>query len=93
MEPRAATGTHRHRGCWTFGTSEADPGIVTFTSTEAAVSDGRLSAELQDALTTYRAGSMTPTPLAEVLGIGLNTAKSRLRLLREHGLNGEEVTA
>jgi hypothetical protein len=36
---------------------------------------------------------MTPTPLAEVLGIGLNTAKSRLRLLREHGLNGEEVTA
>ena len=51
---------------------------------------GALSPELAAALASYRAGATTPAPLAEALGIGLNTAKSRLRLLRERGHIGSD---
>jgi hypothetical protein len=68
---------------WTFG----DPGVVTFSpaSPMTLVRDG-LSSELEDALIAYKAGATTPTPLAKALNIKPDTAKSRLRLLRERGL-------
>ena len=50
------------------------------------LSGGVLSAELSAALEAYHGGATTPAPLAARLGIAPNTAKSRLRLLRERGL-------
>jgi hypothetical protein len=67
---------------WEFG----DPGVLRFQASEAVTDAPSLSPELSAALDRYRAGHTTPAPLAEALGIPVNTAKSRLRLLRERGL-------
>jgi hypothetical protein len=51
-----------------------------------------MSPELAAALEQYRGGKTTPAPLAAALGINYDTAKSRLRLLRERGLlDGSDV--
>jgi hypothetical protein len=72
---------------WTFGSGD-DPGTLTFSEAEPIRDDpeGGLSPELAKALAAYRDGKTTPAPLAKELGINLNTAKSRLRLLKEKGL-------
>lgn len=72
---------------WTFGMDDADPGLLTFCEADPIRDQGRdLSPELAAALEHYRAGKTTPAPLAAALGIGYDTAKSRIRLLRERGL-------
>jgi hypothetical protein len=71
---------------WQFGFG-SDPGTLRFVTSEPIVKSGAtLSAALADTLREYEAGNTTPAVLAGALGIGLNTAKSRLRLLRERGL-------
>ena len=70
---------------WTFG-QDRDPGVLTFSASTPLALAAPLSAELAEALAAYRDGVVTPTPLAERLGVNVNTAKSRLRLLRERGL-------
>lgn len=76
---------------WQFGTSDSDPGVCRFMPSEPFKAIGPLSDELAETLEAYRDGATTPTPLAKALGIGVNTAKSRLRLLRERGeLTGSE---
>jgi hypothetical protein len=67
---------------WEFG----DPGVLRFHASEAVTEGPKLGAELSAALEQYKAGHTTPGPLAEALGITYNTAKSRLRLLRERNL-------
>ena len=74
---------------WQFGTADDDPGIVSFTPSAPFKSGGELSPELTEALDAYRAGSRTPKPLGEALGIPPNTAKARLRLLKGRGLIGD----
>ncbi len=70
---------------WQFGIGD-DPGTLTFMPSEPLARDAdALSPELAATLEHFRAGITTPTPLAEALGISVNTAKSRLRLLRERG--------
>jgi hypothetical protein len=80
---------------WTFGTGE-DPGVLTFTASDTLLrgDTAPLSPQLVEALGAYRAGATTPAPLAARLGIPVDTAKSRLRLLRARGAIGqdEEVT-
>lgn len=77
---------------WTFGYG-GDPGELHFLPSDpVAVTSGAMSTELAETLEAYRAGHTTPAPLAKELSIGVNTAKSRLRLLRERGLL-EEVTS
>lgn len=72
---------------WTFGVDDADPGVLVFSSARPIVVErDELSPELAAALEAYRAGATSATPLAERLGIPVNTAKSRLRLLRERRL-------
>lgn len=70
---------------WLFGL-DGDPGVLQFTETERLAAEVTLSPELQAALDAYRGGMTTPAPLASHLGIPVNTAKSRLRLLRERDL-------
>lgn len=74
---------------WRFGHGD-DPGTVTFTAVDPqerpAPSPARLSVSLADALRAYNDGATTPAVLADRLGIKYDTAKSRLRLLRERGL-------
>jgi hypothetical protein len=72
---------------WKFGLDETDPGLLTFCEA-GPIRDraGDLSPELAAALEHYRAGKTTPAPLAAALGIAYDTAKSRIRLLRERGL-------
>jgi hypothetical protein len=73
---------------WTFGYGD-DPGELHFLSAEPIGEQApELSPELAEALAGYEAGHRTPAPLAAHLGIATNTAKSRLRLLRERGLIG-----
>lgn len=72
---------------WTFGLDEGDPGVLTFCEADPIRERaGDLSPELAAALEHYRAGKTTPAPLAAALGIAYDTAKSRIRLLRERGL-------
>ena len=75
---------------WTFGLG-GDPGTLTFTPTTPMATAADPSPELSETLAAYRDGATTPSPLAERLSVPLNTAKSRLRLLRERGVL-EEVT-
>lgn len=70
---------------WRLGTTDADPGTLSFTATAPVMASGQLSPELAAALDLYRSGVVGPTALAERLGVPVNTAKSRLRLLRERG--------
>jgi hypothetical protein len=78
---------------WQFGMG-SDSGVLTFTRTEPHHEDAPLSPQLAEALAAYREGFTTPTPLAGKLGIGTDTAKSRLRLLKDRGLlEGSENAA
>jgi hypothetical protein len=70
---------------WKFG-FDGDPGTVRFLASDPVALVAKLSPELADALTEYRAGRTTPVPLATALGVPINTAKSRLRLLKDRGL-------
>lgn len=70
---------------WTFGMGD-DPGALTFGPGEPVANEVGLSRELSEALDAWREGHRTPAPLAAKLGIPINTAKSRLRLLRERDL-------
>lgn len=71
---------------WTFGLA-GDPGTLTFTASAPVLSArAGLSPELAEALEAYKAGVTSPTPLAQRLGVPVNTAKSRIRLLRDRGL-------
>ncbi|MEX1172330.1 MAG: AAA family ATPase [Chloroflexota bacterium] len=75
---------------WQFGYGD-DPGVLAFTAAApvtAEPSEAPLSPPLAAALAAYAAGATSKAPLAEALGIPVNTAKSRLRLLRERGLIG-----
>ena len=71
---------------WQFGTSDSDPGVLMFVASDPVREAADLSPELAAAHAQYEAGHTTPAPLAEALGIPVNTAKSRLRLLRERGV-------
>ena len=71
---------------WQFGTSDSDPGVLMFVASDPVREAADLSPELAAAHAQYMAGHTTPAPLAEALGIPVNTAKSRLRLLRERGV-------
>jgi hypothetical protein len=70
---------------WEFGQSEDDPGTVRFMESEAVNQAPKLSVPLADALREYRAGNVSPASISEALEIPLNTAKSRLRLLKGRG--------
>jgi hypothetical protein len=70
---------------WTFG-YDGDPGLLTFCPAEPIRERANLSPELTAALEQYQAGKRTPGQVADALGINYDTAKSRLRLLRERGL-------
>lgn len=71
---------------WQFGQGDDDPGTLRFMPAEPLRYSAELSPELAAALAAYRDGKTTPAPLATALGIPLNTAKSRLRLLRDRDL-------
>lgn len=71
---------------WSFGMGDADPGRLAFAPAAPVIRSTHLSDELAAALREHRAGNNTPARLATALGIPLNTAKSRLRLLRERGV-------
>lgn len=70
---------------WTFGFDD-DPGVLTFSRSDPETEELHLSAELTDAMQAYEAGHTSPAVLAAHLGIPVNTAKSRLRLLKERGI-------
>lgn len=72
---------------WTYG-FDGDPGSLMFLPSEEIRTGLGLSPEMSATLQQYEAGNTTPAPLAKALGIGIQTAKSRLRLLRERGLIG-----
>lgn len=69
---------------------DQDPGTVRFLKSEPfgrpVAKDRPLSPELSAALEAYEAGAKTPAVVAQMLDISNNTAKSRLRLLKERGL-------
>lgn len=71
---------------WSFGFDDADPGMLVFCPAKPVYETGKLSPELAAALEQYEAGHTTPARLAAALNLNNNTAKSRLRLLRERGL-------
>ena len=75
---------------WEFGMDDQDPGTVRFLKSEPfgrpVAKDRPLSSELSAALEAYEAGAKTPAVVAQMLDISNNTAKSRLRLLKERGL-------
>jgi len=72
---------------WEFGHDD-DPGTLRFRPADPIRYSTELSPELAEALAAYRDGKTTPAPLATALGIPVNTAKSRLRLLRDRDLIG-----
>ncbi len=73
---------------WTFSMDDEDPGTLTFgrDDYEPATHSDTLSPALQAALDAYSDGFTTPQPMAAKLDIPEQTAKSRIRLLRERGL-------
>lgn len=75
---------------WQFGYGDDDPGILRFMPAEPIRAVPKLSPELAEALAAYRDGTRTPKPLGELLNIPENTAKSRLRLLRNMDLLEDE---
>ncbi len=88
-DPRPAAGGRNGRfaASWTFGLDDADAGLLTFCEAEPLRETvGKLGPELAAALEHYQAGETTPARLATALSIPTNTAKSRLRLLKERGL-------
>lgn len=74
---------------WTFG-AEDDPGMLTFGRADAVHDATPLSAELKAALEAYEDGYTSSAAMASALNINQNTAKSRIRLLRERGLLGHD---
>ncbi|HEV2006064.1 MAG TPA: hypothetical protein VGQ85_05560, partial [Candidatus Limnocylindrales bacterium] len=78
---------------WTFGLDDRDPGTLRFTTADPIRErSGELGPELASALDEYHSGHTTPSRIAASLGIPVNTAKSRLRLLRDRGLlEGSDV--
>lgn len=70
---------------WEYGYGGA-PSVLRFHECDAVVAEVKPSPQLAETLTQYRAGHTTASALAKALDIPENTAKSRLRLLREKGL-------
>ena len=72
---------------WEFGQGDSDPGALRFVESGPlveTVSDEPTPKE-RDTLDAWTAGSRTPATLAAALGIDANTAKTRIRRLRDKG--------
>jgi hypothetical protein len=74
---------------WEFGRGEDDPGTVRFLPSEAftPVKNGATLTRAQvETLTAIKGGATTPALLADALHLNQNTAKSRLKVVRDLGL-------
>lgn len=79
---------------WTFGPGD-DPGVLTFTASDPIARAGDrgrddLTPVEASTVAAWRNGARTPAAMAAALGIGLDTAKSRIHRAKVAGLIADD---